>query len=99
MVLNILLFLILTKKILTNFNKKIRTYIKYAPIILHNYLINNQFIKDITIRTKNVDDFETIRIFNYLSNQLEEWSGKFNNWESNYFDCLYELDMDWYLNQ
>lgn len=89
----------LVENIKTNRKRYKSTNIKYAPIILSNYLINNQFIKDITIRTKNVDDFETIRIFNYLSNQLEEWSGKFNNWESNYFDCLYELDMDWYLNQ
>lgn len=44
MVLNILLFLILTKKILTNFNKKIRTYIKYAPILLQLVMFQNNLV-------------------------------------------------------
>lgn len=75
--------------------------IKFAPIILENYLSNNAFIKDIIIETISVEESlkSPIRIFKYTSSGKDEWDGIYDNWQYEYFNCLYELDMDWYLNK
>ena len=74
--------------------------IKFAPVILANFISNDEFIKDLTIETKESEDWPTpkISIFQYISDAKEEWTGIFHNWYNRYFNCMYELDMEWFLD-
>ena len=71
--------------------------IKFAPVILANYFINNDFIGELLIDTAEPENAPyPIRIYKYTSNDKDEWDGLFEYWQE-YFVCHYELNMEWYL--
>ena len=74
--------------------------LKYAPIVLATYIENNKFIRDLNIVILDSEDAPyPIRIFDYITSDKDEWYGVYKNWQDNYFEYSYELDMEWYLNK
>lgn len=73
------------------------TNFKHIPVIVDNYLQNNDFIRDMEIKLVS-DEVVEYPLIIFIHADSEDLDSINPDWEE-FFDCKFVLDMDWYLNE
>lgn len=77
--------------------RHIVTGVKYTPVVAEKYLQHNNFIRDMEIELVSPELIE-YPIKMYLYTDSGDIESEKTDWQE-YFDCRFELDMAWYIEE